>query len=132
MINLNNVILVGRLTKDIDLRKTNDNVSVCQFTLAVNRPKKKDSPEDADFINCVAWNQSADFLSSYARKGTIVSVEGKIQTRNYEGKNGKVYVTEVLANNVQIISPQNQTPTDNVNIYTTDVPTAIDEEITPW
>lgn len=114
MININNVVLVGRLTKDIDLRKTQNNISVCQFTLAVNRPKKKDQPEETDFIQCVAWSYSADYLSSYASKGTIVSVEGRIQTRSYDGQNGKVYITEVVASNVQIISQQSS-PMDNAD-----------------
>ena len=101
MINLNNVVLVGRLTKDIDLRKTQSNISNCKFTLAVNR---RFNNEEADFINCVAWKQSAEYLSNYAKKGTIVSVEGRIQTSSYEGKNGTVYATEVVADNVQIIT----------------------------
>lgn len=99
MININNVVLVGRLTKDIELRKSQNNQSVCTFTVAVDRWN-----EGADFINCVAWRQSADFLSSYARKGDMVSIEGRIQTRNYEGEHGKVYVTEVVASNVQLLS----------------------------
>lgn len=111
MINLNNVVLVGRLTKDIDLRKTQNNISVCQFTLAVNRPKRKDQPEEADFIQCVAWSHSADFLSSYASKGAIVSVEGEIRTRNYLNPQGeKVYITEILADKVQIISNRQENP----------------------
>ena len=101
MINLNNVVLVGRLTKDIDLRKTQSDISNCKFTLAVNR---RFNNEEADFINCVAWKQSAEFLSRYAKKGTIVAVEGRIQTSSYEGKNGTVYATEVIADNVQIIT----------------------------
>ena len=106
MINLNRVVLVGRLTKDIELRKTNSNASVCSFTVAVDRrfQSQQQAGQSADFINCIAWRQSADFLSSYAGKGTIVSVEGRIQTRSYDGPNGKVYVTEVVADNVQIIS----------------------------
>lgn len=115
MININNVVLVGRLTKDIDLRKTQSNTSVCQFTVAVDRPKRKDQPDEADFIQCVAWSHSADFLSSYAKKGTIVSVEGRIQTRTYDGQNGKVYVTEIVANNVQIISQQSQNPLNDAD-----------------
>ncbi|MBR2533622.1 MAG: single-stranded DNA-binding protein [Erysipelotrichaceae bacterium] len=106
MINLNRVVLVGRLTKDIELRKTNSNASVCSFTVAVDRrfQSQQQAGQTADFINCIAWRQSADFLSNYAAKGTIVSVEGRIQTRSYDGPNGKVYVTEVVADNVQIIS----------------------------
>jgi len=104
MINLNKVVLVGRLTKDIELRKTQSNTSVASFTLVVDRPKRRDAEQEADFISCVAWSHSADFLSKYASKGTIVSVEGRIQTRSYDGQNGKVYVTEVIADSVQIIT----------------------------
>lgn len=109
MININHVVLVGRLTKDIDLRKTSANASVCNFTLAVDRrfQSQQQGAQTADFINCIAWRQQADFLSNYAGKGTIVSVEGRIQTRNYEGQNGRVYVTEVVADSVQIISNRN-------------------------
>lgn len=106
MININHVTLVGRLTRDIEIRKTNSNVSWCNFSLAVDRrfSSNQDNQNQADFINCVAWRQSADFLGNYASKGTIVAVEGRIQTRNYDGPNGKVYVTEVVAESVQIIS----------------------------
>ncbi len=111
MINLNNVVLVGRLTKDPDMRMTPNNVPVCQFNVAVNRPKRKGEDDVADFIQCVAWRQSAEFLSNYASKGAIVSVEGKIRTRNYLNPQGeKVYVTEILADNVQIISNRQESP----------------------
>lgn len=106
MINVNHVVLVGRLTKDIELRKTNSGASVCSFTVAIDRrfQSQQQGAQTADFISCIAWRQSADFLANYAGKGTIVSVEGRIQTRSYDGQNGKVYVTEVVADNVQIIS----------------------------
>ena len=108
MINVNHVVLVGRLTKDIEVRKTNSNTSVCSFTVAIDRRfQSQQGEKTADFINCIAWRQAADFLANYASKGTIVSVEGRIQTRNYDGANGKVYVTEVVADNVQIISNRN-------------------------
>lgn len=102
MININNVVLVGRLTKEIELRKTNQNRSYCSFTLAVNRRYKQDSQQEADFIQVIAWGQSADFLSDYAHKGYEISVEGRIQTRNYDGPSGKVYVTEVVATQVML------------------------------
>lgn len=105
MINLNNVCLVGRLTKEIDLRKTQSNKSVCNFTVAVNRRFVQEGQQEADFISVIAWNQSADFLAKYANKGTIVGVEGRLATRSYDDKDGKkVYVTEVVADHVQIIS----------------------------
>ena len=102
---INKVVLVGRLTKDIDLRKTSSNLSTCTFTLACNRrySSNQQNGPTADFINCVAWRQSADYLAQYASKGSIVGVEGRITTRNYEGQNGKVYVTEVTCDNVTLI-----------------------------
>ena len=119
MININRVTLVGRLTKDIELKKTNSNASVCNFTVAIDRrfQSQQANGQNADFINCIAWRQSADFLSQYAGKGTIVAVEGRIQTRSYDGQNGKVYVTEVVADSVQIISNRN-TQNTSANNYT--------------
>lgn len=105
MININRVVLVGRLTKDVDVNKTNSGLSVAKFTVAVDRrmPKNSDGQQSADFVPCVAWRQSADFLGTYARKGNLVSVEGRIQTRNYDDKDGrKIYVTEVVCDNVQL------------------------------
>lgn len=98
---INSVVLVGRLTKDIDLRKTPDGKSVVQFTLAVERPIKDDI---ADFPQVVVWQQGADYLNNYAVKGDIVGVTGRIQTRKYEGKNGTQYVTEVRADRVKLLS----------------------------
>lgn len=120
MININSVTLVGRLTKDIELRKTSSNTSVCNFTVAVDRrfQSQQQNGQNADFISCIAWRQAADFLSQYATKGTIVGVEGRIQTRSYDGQNGKVYVTEVVADNVQIISNNRTNATANTS-YTT-------------
>ena len=106
---INRVILVGRLTKDIEVKKTQSGLSVASFTIAVNRRQSKDAPErQADFINCVAWRQTADFMGSYARKGALIGVEGKIQTRNYDGVDGKrVYVTEVLCDTCQLLESRN-------------------------
>ena len=108
MININSVTLVGRITKEIELRKTQSNTSVCNFTVAVDRRFTQNGEKQADFISCIAWKQGAEFLDRYATKGTIVSVEGRSQTRTYDGQNGKVYVTEVVADHVQIISQRNQ------------------------
>lgn len=103
---INSVVLVGRLTRDVEVRKTGSGVSVAQFTVACNRrfSRGENGQQEADFINCVAWRQTADFLSSYARKGNLVGVEGRIQTRSYDDKDGRrVYVTEVVADNVQLL-----------------------------
>lgn len=104
---MNSVALVGRLTKDPELKKTQSGVSYCQFTLAVDRRVSRDAQtqQTADFIGCVAWRQSADYLTEYGQKGSMVALEGKIQTRNYDDRDGKkVYVTEVVANNLNLIS----------------------------
>ena len=100
---INKVILVGRITKDPELRKTQNGTSVVSFTLACNR-RVPSQGQDADFINCVAWNKTADFMAQYVRKGALLGIEGRIQTRNYDDKDGKrVYVTEVVANSVQLL-----------------------------
>ncbi len=135
MINVNHVVLVGRLTKDVEVRKTNSNTSVCSFTVAIDRRfQSQQGGQTADFINCIAWRQAADFLGNYASKGTIVSVEGRIQTRNYDGQNGKVYVTEVVADNVQIISNRSgstsQTSSYNSNqTFTPSVEPSYDDQM---
>ena len=98
---INNIVLTGRITRDPELRKTGSDKSVVSFTVAVNRRFNRD---ESDFINVVAWNQTADFLAKYGDKGALVGVEGRLQTRNYEDKDGKmVYVTEVVADNVQLL-----------------------------
>jgi len=102
---INRVILVGRLTKDPALRKTANGTSVATFTVACDRRFQGQNQENqADFINCVAWRQSADFLSQYASKGRLVGVEGRIQTRSYDDQTGKrVYVTEVVCDSVRLL-----------------------------
>lgn len=104
---INSVVLVGRLTKDIELRKTQSGLSVASFTVACDRrlsqEQRNNNEQSADFINCVAWRGSADFLGKYAHKGDTVGVEGKIQTRNYDRDGQRVYVTEVLANSVNLL-----------------------------
>lgn len=106
---INRVVLVGRTTKDPVLRKTQSGTSVISFTLAVNR-RMKDQEQQADFINCVAWNKTADFMHQYVKKGTLLGVEGRIQTRNYDGTDGKkVYVTEVVAESVQFLESKGST-----------------------
>lgn len=104
---INSVVLVGRLTRDIELRKTQSGLSVASFTIACDRrlsqEQKNNNEQSADFINCVAWRGSADFLGSYAHKGDTVGVEGKIQTRSYDRDGQRVYVVEVLANSVNLL-----------------------------
>ncbi|MCC9684182.1 single-stranded DNA-binding protein [Streptococcus agalactiae] len=106
---INNVVLVGRLTKDAELRYTPSNVAVATFTLAVNRNRKNESGErEADFINCVIWRQAAENLANWAKKGSLIGVTGRIQTRNYENQQGqRVYVTEVIAEQFQMLESRN-------------------------
>lgn len=100
---INNVTLVGRLTKDIELRYTQSGKANASFNLAVNRRFKQQGQPDADFISCVAWGNTADALSKYTSKGSLIGVEGRIQTRNYESNNRTVYVTEVVVENVTFL-----------------------------
>ena len=99
---MNKVILMGRLTRDPETRFTQgNNTAVCSFSLAVNRRFKQEGQPDADFINVTAWAKTAEFVSKYFTKGQQVGVIGRMQTRNYDDKDGKkVYVTEVIAEEV--------------------------------
>lgn len=108
MQDINRVVLIGRLTRDPELRKTQNGTSVCSFTLAVNRRQNQDGTQDADFINCVAWNKLADNIQLYQKKGNQLGIEGRINTRSYDNQQGqKVYVTEVIAESVQFLTPRN-------------------------
>lgn len=105
---INKVVLVGRLTKDIEVRKTQSGLSVTSFTVACNR-RSTNGGNEADFINCTAWRQAADFLGNYATKGALVGVEGRISTRNYTNNAGqKVYVTEVVCDQVQLLESKSK------------------------
>ena len=107
---LNNVSLVGRLTKDAELRYTPSNVAVATFTLAVNRTfKNENGDREADFINCVMWRQQAENLASWAKKGALIGITGRIQTRSYDNQQGqRVYVTEVVAEQFQLLESKGQ------------------------
>ena len=125
---INNVVLVGRMTRDAELRYTPSNVAVATLTLAVNRPFKNQNGEhEADFINVVIWRQQAENLASWAKKGALIGITGRIQTRSYDNQQGqRVYVTEVVAETFQLLesrsvregkgqggysAPSNQAPT---------------------
>lgn len=103
---MNKVILIGRLTKDPELRMTSSGIASTSFTVAVNRNFTNQSGErEADFINCVAWRKQAENLSKYCQKGAQVAVDGRIQVRNYDAQDGtKRYVTEVIADNITFLS----------------------------
>ncbi len=102
---MNKAILIGRLTRDPELRATPAGRNVCQFSIAVNRNfTNANGDREADFINCVVWDKQAENLVKYQKKGNQIAVDGRIQTRNYDDKDGKrVYVTEILANSISFL-----------------------------
>ena len=108
---MNRVILVGRLTKDPEIRYTNSNIPVAQFTLAVNRRFAGQNGErQADFINCVVWRQQAENLGKFIKKGGLIGVEGQIQTRTYDEPNGqRRYITEVVCDSISFLEPKGAT-----------------------
>lgn len=107
---MNNVSLIGRLTKYVEERRTQNGTPVVSFTLAVDRRKKEDG---ADFINCIAWGKAAETIAKYVNKGDLFGVTGHIQTRNYE-KNGRmVYVTEVVITSFQFLERKREAPSDS-------------------
>ena len=103
---LNRAVLTGRLTRDPELRYTTSGTAVVSFTLAVDRQfRNQNGDRDADFINCVIWRKSAENFSNFTHKGSLVGIEGRIQTRNYENQQGnRVYVTEVVVDNFAFLS----------------------------
>lgn len=112
---INNVVMVGRLTKDVELRYTPNGVATASFTLAVNRTfKNKQTGEtEADFIQCVVWQKPAENLANYQKKGNQIGVTGRIQTRRYEQDGKTVYVTEVVAENIQFLEPKKSSEGSN-------------------
>ena len=110
---INRVVLTGRLTKDLELRATPSGASVTSFTVAVDGLNKD---QETSFIECVAWNKQAEFLTTYCKKGSLVAVEGRLQKRSYDRKDGTTaYVTEVIADRVENLSPRDKaTPNPTV------------------
>ncbi|HEM5132715.1 TPA: single-stranded DNA-binding protein [Streptococcus suis] len=108
---INNVVLIGRLTRDVELRYTPNNVAVGAFTLAVNRNFKNTAGDrDADFVNCVIWNKQAENLANWTKKGHLIAITGRIQTRSYDNQQGqRVYVTEVVAESFQVLEKRDNT-----------------------
>lgn len=119
---INNVCLVGRLTRPVDLRYTQNGTAFGSFSLAIDRNYKKESGEkETDYINCVIWRKPAVNLSNFTKKGSLIGVEGRLQTRNYENHEGKkVYITEVLVENFSLLESKavtegrQQAPIENV------------------
>ena len=110
---MNKIILVGRLTKDPEIRSTSAGVATANFTVAVNRRyKNKEGGYDADFLPCVAFRTTADFVGKFFKKGSLIGVEGSVQTRSYDAQDGtKRYVTEVIVDNVEFVGGKNESST---------------------
>lgn len=114
---INRVVVVGRLTRDAGIRKTGSGITMATFTVACDRMKKKDEQEaKADFIRCIAWRQSAEFLEKYASKGMIIGVDGRIQTGSYEKDGQTHYTTDVVCDTVRILESKKQTSSEPRNI----------------
>lgn len=106
---INALSITGRLTKDPELVVTQSNIKLCNVTVAVNRPKDKDGNQKADFIRVLVFNKQAESLVKYQSKGSLIGVEGRIQTSSYDDKNGnKVFSTEVLARAIHFLEPKSQ------------------------
>ena len=106
---INRVVLTGRLTRDLELRRTQSGTSVVSFTLAVDRIFRREGQPEADFINCVAWNRQAETMAQYLHRGSLIGVDGRLQTRNYENQQGqRVYVTEVVVDNFTFLESRAQ------------------------
>lgn len=112
---MNKVELIGRITKDPEIKLTSNQTQFCQFTVAVDRRfKDQNGQRQADFINCIAWKNTAVFIQKYFRKGNRIGLAGSIQTRNYEDQNGqKHFITEVVVDEVEFVESQNTTQVQN-------------------
>ena len=121
---MNKIILVGRLTKDPEVRSTSAGFQTANFTVAVNRNfKNKDGNYDADFLPCVAFRQTADFISKFFKKGSMICLDGRVQTRNYDAQDGtKRYVTEVVVENVEFVGGKNEGNSSSSNSQYVDAP----------
>jgi len=113
---MNKVFLIGRLSRDPELRHTTSGTAVCQINVAISRPVSQGSEPQTDFINVVVWNKQAENVARYLSKGRQIAVEGRIQTRNYDNNEGKrTYVTEVIASNVEFLGSANDNNRTNTN-----------------
>ena len=112
---MNKIMLVGRLVRDPEVRSMSNGSSAANFTVAVNRNfKNKEGNYDADFLPCVAFRSQADFISKYFKKGSLIGVEGRVQTRNYDAQDGtKRYVTEVVVENIEFVGGKNESSSSN-------------------
>ena len=117
---MNKVILMGRLTRDPEMRQTQSGVNVCSFSIAVNRRFAKDGQQNADFINCTAWRQQAEFICKYFSKGSMISVVGNLQSRSWENQEGKKqYATDVVVDEVYFTGSKTESHTQDDGGFST-------------
>lgn len=113
---INRVILVGRLTKNPEIRKTPNGASICKFTLAVSRKVKSQVQPDADFISCVAWNKTADLMYQYLKKGSLIGIDGRLQTGKFTNNNGEtIYTCDVMVESLQFLDKKEEAQNNDVN-----------------
>lgn len=113
---INRVILVGRLTKNPEIRKTPNGASICKFTLAVSRKVKAQGQPDADFISCVAWNKTADLMYQYLKKGSLIGIDGRLQTGKFTNNNGEtIYTCDVMVESLQFLDKKEEAQNNDVN-----------------
>lgn len=111
---MNRVILVGRLTKNPEIRKTPNGASICKFTLAVSRKVKAQGQPDADFISCVAWNKTADLMYQYLKKGSLIGADGRLQTGKFTNNNGEtIYTCDVMVEGLQFLDKKDDSQSNN-------------------
>ena len=114
---INRVVMVGRMTRDPELRRTGNGAAVTSFTLALNRNYNSADGQQADYISCVVWNKVAENVAQYCAKGSLVGVEGRLRSRSYDNAQGqRVYVTEVVCDSVQFLEPRAAAPVQNTPI----------------
>ena len=131
-LNLNKVVLAGRLTADVELKTTQSGLSVCSFTIAVNRRFQKEGEQNADFINCQAWRTTAEFISKYFRKGSSICVAGSIQTRSWtDGNDQKRYATEVVVDEAMFVDSKNDAQQAETSNHASYIPEAYKPQQTP-
>ena len=130
---MNKVTLIGRLVRDPEMKYTPGNgAAVTNFTIAVDKFVKKGEEKQADFINCVAWNKTAELIAQYFTKGKMIAISGRIQTRTYDAKDGtKRYVTEVVADELQFLDNKNSNSESTGQNYNAGNVNTSDEDITP-
>ena len=129
MASLNKVILIGNITHDLEIKQTPSGVSVCSFSIAVNRKYSKDGEQKTDFINIVAWRNTADFIARYFKRGNAICICGSIQTRSWTDNNGnKRYATEVIADEASFVESKKESSSDDLG-YTPTMPAPQFEEV---